>query len=123
MALSGLICLASGCMWSRAKVNDPEIVTRSRAIKPGQTKESELDALLQAKPTLQLPGKDVRTLAYSFSDTKHHGLMLILVNFTRSTTVAETLYVEVDPETRVVQNVRRPNLPQIEWRFWPFPEK
>lgn len=112
--------LMSGCMWSRVVVNDPAVVERSRAIKEGVTRESELDGILAAKPTMRMPGKSAHTLAYTFSDTKHNGLMLIFFNFTRSTTVAETLYVDVDPKTGTVKKVHRPEVPEIEWRFWPF---
>lgn len=117
-----VMSLASGCMWSRVQVNDPTVVDRSHGIKEGVTAESELDAILQSKPTMRMPGNGKETLAYSFSDTKHNGLMLIVVNFTRSTTVAETLYVEVDSDTRKVRKVYRPKTPGIEWRFWPFGE-
>ena len=114
--LSALSLMMSGCMWSRVVVNDPAVVERSRAIKEGVTRESELDGILAAKPTLRMPGKNAHTLAYTFSDTKHNGLMLILVNFTRSTTVAETLYVEVDPASGTVKKVHRTEVPEIEWR-------
>lgn len=49
--------------------------------------------------------------------------MLIFFNFTRSTTVAETLYVEVDPSDGTVKKVHRPRVPKIGWYFWPFGAK
>lgn len=122
-AFTAAVTLASGCMWSRVKVNDPDIVSRSYSIREGRTAESELDGILKARPTMRIPGKDTRTLAYSFSDTKHNGLMLLVVNFTRSTTIAETLYVDIDPVTGKVKKVHRPDLPAVEWRFWPFSDK
>lgn len=122
-ALAAAVLSSPGCMWSRVKVNDPDIVARSHGIKEGETAEKELESILLAKPTMQIPGKDKRTLAYSFSDTKHNGLMLILVNFSRSTTVAETLYVDIDTKTEKAEKVHRPHIPAVEWRFWPFSDK
>lgn len=123
-ALLGVFLLATpGCMWSRVKVNDPGIVARSHAVKVGVTRENDLEKLLLAKPTMRIQGKDTHTLAYTFSDTKSNGLMLILFNFTRSTTVAETLYIDVDSATGKVRKVHRPRIPEVEWRFWPFSDR
>lgn len=120
---AAVLSLVSGCMWSRVQVNDTGIVQRSYAVREGVTLEKDLDAILLAKPTMRLPGKDSRTLAYSFSDTKHNGLMLLVVNFTRSTTVSETLYIEIDDRTGKVRKVHRPYVPEVKWRFWPFSDK
>lgn len=110
-------------MWSRVKVNDPDIVLRSYSIVEGRTSESELENILLAKPTTRIPAEGFHTLAYSFSDTKQNGLVLVVVNFSRSTTVAETLYVDVDSGTGKVKKVHRPHIPAVEWRFWPFSDK
>jgi hypothetical protein len=118
-----LFAAAPGCMWSRVVVNDPSIVGRSRTIKEGVTKEAELEAILSARPTMRMPVGGADLLAYSFSDTKHNGLMLIAFNFTRSTTVAETLYVEIDRATGTVKKVHRPEVPEVSWRFWPFGQR
>lgn len=107
-------------MWGRVKVNDPTIADLARSIKPGVTRTSELDDLLKAHPTFRMPGKDTALLGYTYSDTKNHGLMLIAVNFMRSTTVTDTLYIEADPKTHVVQKVHIPPKRTHEWRFWPF---
>lgn len=123
IALAAAILASPGCMWSRVKVNDPDVVMRSHGIKEGETSEKELESILLAKPTMQIPGKDRRTLAYSFSDTKQNGLILIFANFSRTTTVAETLYVDIDPKSGKVEKVHRPHIPSVEWRFWPFSDK
>lgn len=122
-AFAAALSSASGCMWSRVKVNDPDIVERSHAVMEGETSEDELDGILLAKPTMRMQAGDVTTLAYSFSDTKHNGLMLVLVNFSRSTTLAETLYVDVDRKSGKVKKVHRPRVPEPEWRFWPFGDR
>lgn len=122
-AFAAALLTAPGCMWSRVKVNDPDIVARSYSIRVGETSESQLESILMAKPTMRVPGKDSVMLGYSFSDTKHNALTLVVVNFSRSTTVAETLYVEIDPATKKVIRVHRPHVPTIEWRFWPFSDK
>ncbi len=117
-------CLAltmlSGCMWGRARTNDPSIAQRARAIRVGTTKTADLKRVLNAEPTIRLPGKDATYYGYTYGDTKNHGLMLILVNFSRSTTVTDTLYVEVDPKTDIVQKVHIPPRHTSTWRFWPF---
>lgn len=115
-----ILTLFSGCMWGRAKVNDPSIADLALTIKPGKTLVSELDDMLKAHPTLRIPGNDTTLLGYTYSDTKNHGLMLIAVNFMRSTTITDTLYIEADPGTHVVQKVHIPPRRTPEWRFWPF---
>jgi hypothetical protein len=121
-----LICIAvsslsfSGCMWGRVKVNDPSVADSARSVKPGVTRVSELDDILKVQPTLRMPGKDMTLLGYTYSDTKNNGLMLIAVNFMRSTTVTDTLYIEADPATQIVRKVHIPPKRTLEWRFWPF---
>lgn len=107
-------------MWSRARVNDPTVAERARSIIVGQTKGEELTALLGAQPTMRMPGKEFTTLGYSYSDTKANGLVLILFNFTRSSTVADTMYVLVDAKTDVVRRLYVPPVREVEWCFWPF---
>lgn len=113
----------SGCMWGRLQVNDPAIVKRAAYIRPGVTKVGQLNQILDAQPTMRIPGKKSNLYAYTFADTKTHGLVLIVVNFTRTETVTETLYVEADPETQVVTAVHVPEKRELEWRFWPFGEE
>lgn len=110
----------SGCMWGRAQVNDPTVADRARAVKPGVTRVSELDGILKAQPTIRIPGRSSTILGYTYSDTKNHGLMLVAVNFLRSTTVTDTLYIETDPSSETVLHVHIPPKRQTEWRFWPF---
>lgn len=115
-----LPCVLSGCMWGRMQVNDPDIVLRARAIRVGETTADQLPVLLRAEPTMRLPGKDRQILGYTFSDTKSNGLVLILLNFSKTQTVAETLYVEVDSATQVVRKVHVPSRPDIKWDWYPF---
>lgn len=114
------LTLLSGCLWSRVKVNDPTVADRARDVKPGVTRTAELEDILRARPSLHLPGKDTTLLGYTYSDTKNHGLMLVVVNFMRSTTVADTLYIETDPATQLVRKVHIPEKRNVDWRFWPF---
>lgn len=122
----GIICIAgsfalfSGCMWGRVKVNDPSVVDSARSIKLGSTHISELENILKVQPTFRMPGKDMTLLGYTYSDTKNNGLMLVAVNFMRSTTVTDTLYIEADPVTQIVRKVHIPPKRTPEWRFWPF---
>ena len=124
IVLSVLIALTlGGCMWGRMKVNDDTIVDRAGLIKVGSTKGAQVPAILGAQPTMRMPGKSHAVLGYTYADTKSSGLMLILFNFTRSTTVADTLYVETDAESDLVTRVYIPPKRKIEWRFWPFGEE
>lgn len=112
--------LLEGCMWGRVKVNDDGVADRAAAIRVGVTRGEEVPKILGAQPTMRMPGKTSRVLGYTYADTKSNGLILILFNFTRSTTVAETLYVEIDSATDVVTRVHVPPKRDVEWRFWPF---
>ena len=89
ICIVGVFALFSGCMWGRVKVNDPSVVDSARFIKPGSTHISELENILKVQPTFRMPGKDMILLGYTYSDTKNNGLMLIAVNFMRSTTVTD----------------------------------
>ena len=125
VALSVIVALplfVGGCMWSRMKVNDPEIVRRAAGVRPGVTRGSDVPRILGAQPTMRMPSKDRGVLGFTYADTKSNGLMLILFNFSRSSTVADTLYVEVDAKTDLVTNIYVPPSREIEWRFWPFGE-
>ena len=121
-----LVCIAvfslsfCGCKWGRVKVNDPSVADSARSVKPGVTRVSELDDILKVQPTLRMPGKDMTLLGYTYSDTKNNGLMLAVVNFMRSETVTDTLYIEADPVTQIVRKVHIPPKRTLEWRFWPF---
>lgn len=107
-------------MWSRARLNDPEIVERAGAIVPGVTKVSDLPRLLQAQPTRKRKSGRELTLEYSYSDSKTKVFTLVVVSFSRTESVTETLYVEADAETGVVTRVPPRKRHEPEWRFWPF---
>ena len=120
MAVAALVSVSAGCMWGRMVVNDPTIADRAAYVRPGVTKADDLRGILRADPSMIMPGKKATTLGYTYSDTKANGLILILFNFTRSQTVAQTMYLEIDPATRVVVKKHVPSKREIEWRFWPF---
>lgn len=122
IAAVALASVTTGCVWGRVRVNDAAVADRARNIKVGATKFAEVPQILQADPTMRLPGAKGDLYAYSYSDTKNHGLMLLFVNFDRSTTVTDTLYVEGDRETGLVSSVVIPKKRDIAWRFWPFGE-
>ena len=117
-----LAVLMSGCMWGRMQVNDPTVADRARRIRPGVTRGAQVADIIGAQPSLRMPQKDYTLFGYTYADTKSHGLMLLIVNFTRSTTATDTLYIEVDAKTGVVSNVYFPKHHELEWRFWPFGE-
>ena len=115
--------LCGGCMWGRMQVNDPTIVERAANIRIGVTRGAEVPKLLGAEPMMRMPGKETKLMGFSYADTKSNGLMLILFNFTRSSTVADTLYVETDAQSDIVRRVYIPPRRDLEWRFWPFGDR
>lgn len=119
-ALAALTALMEGCMWSRARLNDPEIVERASAIVPGVTKVSDLSGLLRAQPTRMHKAGDNLVYEYSYSDAKTKVFTLILLSFSRTESVTETLYIEADAKSGVVTRVPRQKRHEPEWRFWPF---
>ena len=123
LAALAVAVLTEGCMWSRARMNDPEIYARASAIVPGKTKAGELSVILQAQPTRVRRNGNVVTHEYSYSDTKTKTFTLLIVTFSRTENVTETLYVESDAESGVVTSVPRLRHHEPEWRFWPFDEK
>ena len=123
VVLATLSMVLSGGMWSRARINDPEILNRARAIRPGVTKAEELPAILKAQPTRKRPEGNLVTYEYSYSDTKSKTFSLILVTFSRTEDVTETLYVETDAATGVVTRVPKLVHHEPEWRWWPFGEE
>lgn len=111
----------TGCIWNRMKMNDPEIVTYAKNIIPEKTKVSELKSLLHAEPTIKMPAKGGEQFVYTFSDSKSEGLMLLLVNFTKTTTTASSLFIEAGTNG-IVKAVHIPHSPEPAWEFWPFGE-
>lgn len=118
-----LAVLMSGCIWSRARINDPEILERAKAIKPSVTKVEDLSRILKAQPTRKRREGKLMTYEYSYSDTKSKTFTLILVSFSRTEDTTETLYVETDAETGVVVRVPKLEHHDPEWRWWPFGEE
>jgi len=118
--LLALVALTQGCMWSRSRMNDPEIVTRAQQIQPGVTKVSELPVILNAQPTRKTRAGKTVVYEYSYSDVKSKSFMLVVVNFSRTENVTETLYVETDAETGVVTRLPPLKSHEPEWRWWPF---
>jgi len=110
----------SGCMWSRMRMNDPEIAIRAQAIVPGKTNVAELPRLLNAQPTRKRTLGKTATFEYSYSDVKTKSFSLIIFTWSRTENVTETLFVEADAETGVVTSVPRLDHHEAEWRFWPF---
>lgn len=115
-----ILSLNHGCMWGRVKVNDPTVADRAKQIEPGVTTVSELDGILKAQPTLRIPGESTTLLGYTYSDTKNNGLLLIVANFIRTTTITGTVYVEADSSSKIVKMVHIPAKHEVPWRFWPF---
>ena len=109
-----------GCMWSRTRINDPEILNRAKAIRPGVTQAAELPHLLGAQPTRKRAEGQRVTYEYSYSDAKTKVFSLLVVSFSRMEDVTETLYIETDAETGKVVEVPKLEHHEPEWRFWPF---
>jgi len=115
-----LAALLSGCVWSRARINDPAVVERAKALEPGVTTAEQLPQILKAQPTRKRTAGGVTTYEYSYSDTKTETFSLVVVSLTRTEDVTETLYVETDAATGKVIRVPKLDSHEPEWRFWPF---
>ena len=124
-ALCLVICAlcVSGCIWSRARINDPAIVERARAIRPGVTRAADLPSLLKAQPTRQRTDGTTVIYEYSYSDAKTETFTLILLSFSRTEDVTETLSVEADAATGLVTRVPKLVTREPEWRCWPFDDE
>ena len=122
--MAGLLAvLISGCMWSRHRMNDPEIVHRAASIRPGVTTVQDLPRLLGAQPTRRRAEGKLVTYEYSFADSKSETFSIVVLTFSRTENVTETLYVETDAETGKVVRVPRLISREPEWRCWPFGEE
>ena len=121
--VAALVSASAGCMWSRMRMNDPEIANRARAITPGRTQVADLPRILGAQPTRKRTVGDAITYEYSYSDAKTKSFSLILVSWSRTENVTETLYVEADARTGLVTAVPRLVHHEPEWRFWPFDDE
>ena len=121
-ALCFVLCAlaVSGCIWSRARMNDPKIVERAKLIRPGVTREADLPALLAGQPTRKRFEDGKTIYEYSYSDAKTETFSIIVLSFSRTEDVSETLYVEVDPKTGLVTRVPKLTAHEPEWRCWPF---
>ena len=118
-----LLLLTNGCMWSRARMNDPEIYVRAKAIRPGVTNAKDLPSLLQAQPTRKRLVGDKLTYEYSYSDSKTKMFSILIVTFSRTENVTETLYVDVNSTTGLVTGVPKLRHHEPEWLLWPFDDK
>ena len=107
-------------MWSRVRMNDPDIVERARAIRPGVTKAVELQEILRAQPTRKRPEGGSVTYEYSYADSRTKMFSIIILTFSRTENVTETLYIETDAASGVVTRVPKLVRHEPEWRFWPF---
>lgn len=105
------------------RMNDPEIVLRARSIVPGKTTVDELPRLLNAQPTRRRTMGKTTTLEYSYSDVKTKSFSLVILTWSRTENVTETLYVDANAETGVVASVPRLDHHEPEWRFWPFDDE
>lgn len=121
--LAGLLVVStgSGCLWTRAKMNDASVVDRADRIVVGQTRESDLKGLLGVEPGMRMPSKDGSILVYTFSDAKTEGLMLIAVNFTKTNIALSSLAIDIGKDG-IVKAVHRPGAQEPGWEFWPFGE-
>ena len=118
-----LAAVLSGCMWSRHRMNDPEIVERAASIRPGVTTVQDLPRLLGAQPTRRRAEGKLVTYEYSFADSKSETFSIVILTFSRTENVTETLYVETDAETGKVVRVPQLISREPEWRCWPFGEE
>lgn len=120
--LAGVLACTSGCIWTRAKVNDAAVRERAAAIQIGKTRAEQLPTLLGVVPSAVIPLKDGRqVLVFAYGDAKTEGLSLVVVTFTKTNSAFSAVYVLVDAEG-VVRQVQTAPRQEIAWETWPFGE-
>ena len=122
LALSALM-LSSGCIWTRAKVNDTDISSKARVIKPGVTKADELVKTMGQPPNSIIPIKNDRTIfVYNSSDSKTKGLYAIIINISKTNTQTSSTYFLIDANG-VVEKVSTSKQGEVPWEWWAFDGK
>lgn len=122
LPLLALCVGTSGCIWNRAKINDPTIVEYVSRIKVGRTPIVQVPHLLGAVPSSITPLSTGDTVhAFSYGDTRTNGLNLILFVFTKTNVSTSAIYVTADDKGVVKQVVTTP-FHAPEWESNPFGE-
>ena len=119
--LSALLVLPS-CSWSRMRMNNSEknnFYQQLKQVVPEKTREDDLPALLTAPQQIMPQKSGGQLYVYQVGDTKMKGLMLIVVNFSVSNSVSDTIYIYTDQG--IVTKVVSAGYPKkAEWEYWPF---
>ncbi|MEG1480170.1 MAG: hypothetical protein RSD41_04110 [Kiritimatiellia bacterium] len=118
--LLALLIVAPGCIWTRGKINDVAVRTRTANIVLGQTRADTLPKLFGTMPTAIIPLKDGRVVySFAYGDAKTEGFSLILVTFTKTNSYFSAVYALADANG-IVQAVHSAPQQEVEWETWPF---
>ena len=92
-----------------------------KLVVPEKTRGDDLPALLKAAPQQIMPQKSGGQLyIYQVGDTKMKGLMLIVVNFSVSNSVSDTIYIYTSSQGIVTKVVSAGYPKKAEWEYWPL---
>ena len=112
---------ASGCTWSRVKVNSEEVLEKSKQIEVGKTKADELETILGSPPNSIIPlGGEREVQVYNFGDSKTNGLTLIVVNITKTNVRLDSAYFFIDADGVVERVSVSNNSEDVPWEWNAF---
>lgn len=111
---------ASGCMFSRAVINGPDIRERIARVEPGRTTGNDLERILGTPATSITPVGPGRVFAWSFGEGKTAGLNLILLNVNKTNLGIDTALFYVDEQDVVRKVSVGQNSRQLPWEWWAF---
>lgn len=119
--LGGLALMAGGCAFNRAQVNQADLPQRVAGVVPGQTTIAEVEAMAGSTATSITPLGDGKSLyAYTYGDSKTAGLMLIILNISKTNAGFDTALFLVDQNGIVEWAGVGQNSKNLPWQWWAF---
>ena len=110
---------ATGCVFNRLQINDPELPEKAQQLVKGKTTAKEVEQLLGPATSITPIGNKL-LYAYTYGDSKTGGLSLIFFNVSKTNTGIDTALILVD-ESEIVQDVYLgKNSADLPWEWWAF---
>lgn len=120
-ALGMLVVALGGCTFNRAQINQADLTQRMAGVVPGQTTIAEVEAMAGSTATSITPlGGGKLLYAYTFGDSKTAGLMLIILNISKTNAGFDTALFLVDENGVVEWAGVGQNSEDLPWQWWAF---
>jgi hypothetical protein len=118
-----VLLLASGCSWSRQRINVQGFHQKAEQVVPGETRAMELEVIFgtPAARVQELSGGE-KMHVYSFGEAKTNGLTLILVNISRTNMGVDSGYFIEDSSGVIREKMISNNSRDLPWEWWAFGE-